>query len=133
MIELYNSRKLTHGLVRVRNRWFLVFKEDGVQRRVSLGTTDEAEARRVRDESYAKLIAEGAILCPRKTGRPKILPPGFTGTLPDGVSYRHPWQARIGKKNLGYFPTMGDAEARVKGYLSENAESIRAGVDSETN
>jgi hypothetical protein len=127
MIELYNSRKPTHGLVRVRNRWFLVFKEDGVQRRMSLGTTDEAEARRVRDEAYAKLIAEGAILCPRKTGRPKITPPGFTGTLPDGVSYRHPWQARVGKKNLGYFPTMADAEARVRGYLSGNAE-VRHGA-----
>jgi hypothetical protein len=115
-IQLPKPDKPNHGLVQVRKRWFLVFREDGVQRRIALNTTDETEARRHRDAAYAKLIENGAEVG-RKTGRPKILPPGFTGTLPEGVSYRLPWQATVGKTKLGNFATMDGAAARVREYL----------------
>ena len=120
-IQLPKPNKPNHGLVRVRKRWFLVFREDGVQRRIALNTTDEQAAREYRDAAYASLIANGAEVG-RKTGRPKILPPGFTGTFPEGVSYRLPWQAAAGKKKLGNFATMDEAVARVRGYLSGNAD-----------
>ena len=116
MIQLYKSTKPNHGLVRVRKRWFLVFREDGIQRRMALGTDDEATARANRDAAYATLLANGATFRDKKPGRPKI----FTGTLPEGVSFRNPWQAKVGGRSLGYFPTMADAEARVRGYLLEN-------------
>jgi len=128
MIHLYKSDKPNHGLVRVRNRWFLVFREDGVQRRMALGTTDEAEARANRDAAYATLIANGAAFHPARKGRPRIKPPGHTGAIPAHVFSRHPWQARVWKKNLGYFPTMVEAEARVGSYLSENEKSPDAGA-----
>jgi len=118
-IQLPKPDKPNHGLVQVRKRWFLVFREDGVQRRIALNTTDEQAAREYRDAAYASLIANGAEVG-RKTGRPKILPPGFTGTFPEGVSYRLPWQAVAGKKKLGNFATMDEAVARVRGYLSGN-------------
>jgi len=124
MIQLHKPDHPNHGLVQVRKRWFFVFREDGVQRRIALNTTDEVEARRHRDAAYATLIANGAEVG-RRTGRPKILPLGFTGTLPEGVSYRLPWQAAVGKKKLGNFATMEEAAARVRGYLSGNAESRR--------
>jgi hypothetical protein len=124
MIQLPKPDKPNHGLVCVRKRWFLVFREDGVQRRIALNTTDEQAARKYRDAAYSKLIENGAEVG-RKTGRPKILPPGFTGELPEGVSYRLPWQATVGKKKLGNYATMEDAAARVRGYLSANAEHIR--------
>lgn len=122
MIHLYKSNSLNHGLVCVRGRWFLVFREDNVQRRVSLQTKDEATARSSRDAAYAKLLAEGAEIYPHDVGRPKIKPHGHVGGFPDDVFYRLPWQARIGKKNLGYFATMAEAEARVMRYRETNNE-----------
>jgi hypothetical protein len=124
MIQLPKPDKPNHGLVQVRKRWFLVFREDGVQRRIALNTTDEQAAREYRDAAYAKLIENGAEVG-RKTGRPKILPPGFTGELPEGVSYRLPWVAAVGKKKLGNFATMEGAAARVRGYLSVDADVRR--------
>jgi hypothetical protein len=118
-IQLHKSNSPNHGLVCVRKRWFLVFREDGVQRRIALNTTDEQAAREYRDKAYEKLIANGAEVG-RKTGRPKILPPAHKGEFPEGVFYRHPWQARVGTKKLGNFATMGEAAARVRGYLLEN-------------
>lgn len=120
MIYLHKSNSPNHGLVRVRKRWFLVFREDGVQRRVALNTSDEQAARQHRDAAYAKLIENGAEVG-RKVGRPKITPPSYSGNFPDHVFYRHPWQARVGEKKLGNFATMAEAETRVQDYLEENA------------
>ena len=120
-IQLYKSDKPNHGLVRVRKRWFLLFREDGTQRRVALNTTDEALARKHRDAAYAKLLASGATVCQRKAGRPKTAAPG-NPKLPPNVFYRKPYQARVGKKALGYFDTPGEAAARVTEHFC-NVES----------
>jgi hypothetical protein len=120
MIQLHKSDSPNHGLVRVRKRWFLVFREDGVQRRIALNTTDEQAAREYRDKAYVKLIENGAEVG-RKIGRPKITPPAHTGAFPEGVFYRLPWQARVGEKKLGNFATMAEAEARVQGYIKETS------------
>jgi len=127
MIELYDSPKPNNALVKVDGRWFLRFKEDGIQRRVALATPDEETARRLRDEAHAKLLANGAAVMPvRKAGRPRMVPPGHTGDLPPHVTYRHPWHAEVEGKSLGFFATMAEAEARVTGYF-ENAE-VRQGA-----
>jgi hypothetical protein len=121
MIHLYHSDKPNHGLVRVRGRWLLLFREDGKQRRIALNTTDEAEARASRDAAYAKLIENGAVVG-QKLGRPRITPPTHSGEFPEGVFYRLPWQARVGTKKLGNFATMAEAEARVRGYFNEKED-----------
>jgi len=112
MIQLYKSNKPNHGLVCVRGRWFLLFREDGIQRRIALNTTDETLARAHRDIAYEKLITEGAVFSDAKAGRPKTLSPG-SAKLPPNVFYRKPYQARIGTKSLGYFDTAADALNRV--------------------
>ena len=115
MIQLYKSAKPNHGLVRVRKRWYMLYSEDGAQRRIALNTTDEAVARKHRDAAYAKLLANGAVICPRGAGRPKTSAPGIA-KLPPNVFYRKPYQARIGVKSLGYFDTPEEAAARVGEY-----------------
>jgi hypothetical protein len=119
MIYLHKSNSPNYGLVCVRKRWFLVFREDGVQRRIALSTTDEQVARAHRDAAYVKLVEAGAQLgC--KIGRPKIIPPAHSGEFPEGVFYRHPWQAKAGTKNLGNFATMAEAEARIRSHQEKN-------------
>jgi len=129
MIELYNSPKPNNALVKVDGRWFLRFKEDGIQRRVALATSDEETARRLRDASHAKLLSSGAAVMPvRKAGRPRIAPPGHTGDLPPHVTYRHPWHAEVEGKSLGFFATMDEAEARVRGHLGNASVQASEGL-----
>ena len=119
MIYLHKSNSPNYGLVCVRKRWFLVFREDGVQRRIALNTTDEQVARTHRDAAYVKLVEAGAQL-----GRPKIIPPAHSGKFPEGVFYRHPWQAKVGTKNLGNFATMAEAEARIRSHQERDVTPI---------
>jgi hypothetical protein len=122
MIELYNSNTPDKALILVRGRYFMLYTEDGKQHRVSLGTRDLATARMKRDAEYVKFLANGAQLCKRKAGRTPLTPPD----APEHVHYRHPWQARVGGRSLGYFATMGEAEARVRGHFGNAKGEARA-------
>jgi plasmid stabilization system protein ParE len=118
MIHLFTNNRPDSALTFRYGEFFVRYKENGTQVFVPLNTADRKVAREMRDRIYEQLLAAGAKMPKRGKGRPPILPPDATSTdLPKNIFYRHPWQARVGKKVIGNYITQAAAERGLAKYM----------------
>ena len=73
MIEIPDTSKGQRAMVRVNKIWYAIYYVGVDQRRKSLGTTDEKEARDLRDAFFHELFQKGAIPYVRRTPQKKVL------------------------------------------------------------
>lgn len=102
--------KPNSGLTRIGRRWYAVVTQDGVARKVALGTDDVSRARSLRDELFASLLDEGAEWAVSgKRAR------AFKPDTKQYIYYRKPWTVVVKGRRIGEFETEQEArEARNK-------------------
>ena len=90
MIEIPDTSKGQRAMVRVNKVWYAIYYVGVDQRRKSLGTTDEKEAKDLRDAFFRELLQKGANPYVKRTPQKKVL------DKPDLYIYtRPPYQFKV--------------------------------------
>lgn len=96
-----------------RDRWVVVWKENGKQKTKTLPKdTPVEQARAVRDHLFAKLRSRGAVIAGSKSAARRSN---------RYIYHRSPYYVRVAGVHVGDFETYAEAEKARNEYLEKNA------------